>query len=227
MALAQLDAGLLDRDRLLGDQDHVGAAGDSAHHRDPAGVAAHHLDHHHAVVRLGRRVQPVDRLGADRDRGVEAEGVVGRREVVVDRLRHADDRQLVLRVEACGDAERVLAADRDQRVEPRLGEVPQHALDAAVDLVRIRPGGADDRARRAAGVPETSRLVSAVDVAVDQPAPAVADADHLVAAPEERRATARITAFSPGQSPPPVRIPTRFIAGQSIPAAATDMSGRG
>ena len=33
--------------------------------RDPAGVAAHHLDDHHAVVRLGRRVQAVDRLGRD------------------------------------------------------------------------------------------------------------------------------------------------------------------
>ena len=33
---------------------------------DPAGVAAHHLDDHHAVVRLGGRVQAVDRLGRDR-----------------------------------------------------------------------------------------------------------------------------------------------------------------
>ena len=58
---------------------------------DPAGVAAHHLDDDDAVVRLGGRVQPVDRLGGDRDRRVEAEGVVGAGEVVVDRLRDADD----------------------------------------------------------------------------------------------------------------------------------------
>ena len=62
-------------------------------HGDPAGVAAHHLDDHHAVVRLGGRVQAVDRLGADRDGRVEAEGVVGAGEVVVDRLRDADDRR--------------------------------------------------------------------------------------------------------------------------------------
>ena len=91
-----LAARLLDRDRLLGDQDHVGAAGDPAHDRDPARVPAHHLDDHHAVVRLRGRVQPVDRLGADRDRRVEAERVVGRGQVVVDRLRDADDREAVL-----------------------------------------------------------------------------------------------------------------------------------
>ena len=54
---------------------------------DPAGVAAHHLDDDHAVVRLGRRVQAVDRVGGDLHRGLEAEREVGAGEVVVDRLR--------------------------------------------------------------------------------------------------------------------------------------------
>jgi len=49
-------------------------------------------------VRLGGGVQPVDRLGADEDRRVEAEGVVGRGEIVVDRLRHPDDGKIVLAV---------------------------------------------------------------------------------------------------------------------------------
>ena len=110
------------------------------------GVPAHHLDDHDAVVRLGRRVQPVDRLGRDRHRRVEAERVVGSREIVVDRLRHADDREVVLAEEPGGDAERVLAADRDQRVEPAIAEVLEHLLDAAVELVRIRAARADDRA---------------------------------------------------------------------------------
>ena len=85
--------------------------------REPARVASHDLDDHHAVVRLRGGVQAVDRLGRDRDGGVEAERLVGRREVVVDRLRHADHGQAVLDVQPCGDAERVLAADRDQPVE--------------------------------------------------------------------------------------------------------------
>ena len=158
---------LLEVDRLLRDEDHVGAAGDAAHHGDPAGVPAHHLDHHDAVVRLRRRVQPVDRLGRDRDRGVEAERVVGAGEVVVDRLRHADDREAVLAVEALGDAERVLAADRDERVEPRSRKFCKDLLDAAVELERVRPARADDRP--AAGQdPRDLRRAEVAEVAVDE-----------------------------------------------------------
>src|SRR5207237_1665280 len=73
VAPADVVARLVDRDRLLGDQDHVRTAGDPAHHGNPTGVAPHHLDDHHAVVRLGRRVQPVDRLGCDPPRSVEPE----------------------------------------------------------------------------------------------------------------------------------------------------------
>ena len=39
---------------------------------------------------LGRRVQAVDRLAGDVQRGIEPERHVGGAEVVVDRLRHAD-----------------------------------------------------------------------------------------------------------------------------------------
>ena len=117
MSPPQLVRHLVEIDRPLRDQDHVRAAGDSAVNGDPPGVPAHHLDDHHAVVRLGSRVQTVDRLGADRHRRVEPERVVGAREVVVDRLRDADHRRLELGVEPGGDAERVLAADRNQCVE--------------------------------------------------------------------------------------------------------------
>ena len=89
VAAADQAAHLVDVERPLGDQDHVGAAGEPGVERDPARVAAHHLDDHHAVVALGRRVQAVDRVGGDLHGGVEAEGHVGAAEVVVDRLRHA------------------------------------------------------------------------------------------------------------------------------------------
>ena len=52
--------------------------------RDPAGVAAHDFDHHHAVMRLGRGVNLV--VGSRGDGGVEAEGDVGGRQIVVDVL---------------------------------------------------------------------------------------------------------------------------------------------
>ena len=54
--LHELRAGLLDGDRLLGDEDDVRATRDAAHHGDPPRVPAHDLDDHHAVVRLGGRV---------------------------------------------------------------------------------------------------------------------------------------------------------------------------
>ena len=199
-----LVAHLVEVDRPLRDQDHVGAAGDAAVHGDPAGVAAHHLDDHDAVVRLGGRVQPVDRLGADRDRGVEAERVVGAREVVVDRLRDPDHRCIEVRVEPGSDAERVLAADRDERIE--LLERSADRLDAAVELVRVRARRADDRAaaREDPGdlrAPSGSKSCSTIPRQPSRTPTTSWPRAH------ERRATARITAFRPGQSPPPVRTP--------------------
>ncbi len=161
----------LEVDRLLRDEDHVGAARDAARDCDPPGMASHDLDHHHAVVRLGRRVQPVDRLRRDRNGGVESEGVVGAGEVVVDRLRDADDRERVLAVEAGRDAQRVLSADRDERVEPAVGEVLQHLVDPAVELERVGTGRADDRA--SAGQDSRDRLRAEIaEIPVDEAAPA-------------------------------------------------------
>ena len=144
---------------VLGDQDDVGAAGEPGVERDPAGVAAHHLDDQHPVVALGRGVQAVDRLHRDVDRGVEAEGVVGGAEVVVDRLRHADDVDPAPRASAGRDPERVLAADRDQPVDPGLAEVGGDPLDAALlacsGLVREEPRIVPPRGRipRTSGIP--------------------------------------------------------------------------
>ena len=76
---------------ISGNQNDVGAAGDAGVQRNPAGIAAHHLDHHDALVRFRRRVQAIDRVGRKRDRGVEAETAGRAPDVVVDGLRHADD----------------------------------------------------------------------------------------------------------------------------------------
>ena len=145
LAVAQPLADLVEVERALGHEDHVGAARHPRVAGDPAGVAAHHLDHDHAVVRLGGGVQPVDRVGGDLHRGLEAEGEVGAREVVVDRLRHADDVDAVLDQPA-GDPERVLAADRDQRVDALLAQRRAHLLEPALLLVRVRPRRTEDGA---------------------------------------------------------------------------------
>ena len=175
-----------------GIEDHVGAAGEPGVEGDPAGVAAHHLDDHHAVVRLGRRVQAVDRVGGDLHRGVEAERHVGPAEVVVDRLRHADHRQAVLAVEPRRGAERVLAADRDQPVEVERLHVLAHALGAVVVLERVGSRRAQDRA--AARQDPARRLDRQLLVGVlERAAPAVAEADDRVPVTVDARA-----ARSPG-----------------------------
>ncbi len=146
---------------------------------DPAGVAPHHLDDQHPVVAVGGRVQAVDRLHRDVDRGVEAEGVVGGAEVVVDRLRHPDHRQAVLVVQARRRPQGVLAADRDQAVDPRRREVRGDPLRAAVAGERVGPRGAEDGAaagQDAAHLGDAERHA----VGLQRPPPAVAVADELV-----------------------------------------------
>ena len=103
LALPNARGHLVEVERNLGNQHDVGAAGDARVERDPARVAAHHLDDHDAVVRLGGRVQPIDRLGRERHRRVEPERHRRLGDVVVDGLRHADDGNAAL-VELVRDA---------------------------------------------------------------------------------------------------------------------------
>ena len=99
----------------------VGAAADPRVERNPARVAAHDLDHHDAVVRFGRRVQPVDRVGREATAESKPKRVGGADDVVVDRLGHADQRDAHLG-ELVGDGEGAVAADDDQAVEPHAVE---------------------------------------------------------------------------------------------------------
>src|SRR5262249_56557972 len=57
----------------------------------------------------------------------------------------------------------------------------EHGVDAALDLERIRPRGADDRAA-AREDPGDLAGPERLEASVDEPGPALADADHLVAA---------------------------------------------
>ena len=172
-------ADLADVELALRDEDDVGAAGETGVEGDPAGVAAHHLDDQDPVVAVGGGVEPVDRLHRDVDRGVEAEGVVGGAEVVVDRLRHADHVEPVLGVQPRGRAQRVLAADRDQAVDPGRLEVGGDPRRAVVVGEGVGPRGAEDRAaagQDAAHLGHPERRA----VGLQRAAPAVAVADELV-----------------------------------------------
>ncbi len=177
-ALLDVLGDLVDVELALRQQDDVRATGEAGVQRDPAGVPAHHLDDERAVVRLGRRVQPVDRLHRDVDSGVEAERVVGRAEVVVDRLRYADDVHAQLG-ELRRDAERVLATDRDERVDTEFGQVRLDLFDATLDLERVRPGRAEDRAAAGQDAPHLGDA-ELLRHALERAAPTVPESDELV-----------------------------------------------
>ena len=194
MPAADVVTGLVDRDRLLRDEDHVGPARDSTHDGDPARMAPHHLDDHDAVVRLGGRVKAVDRLGGDEDCRVESKRVVGPVEIVVDRLGNADHRKAMLLVEPRRDPERVLAADRDQSVEARSFEALHHAVDAALELVWVRPRR-PEYGPPAREDPRDLARAERLQLVLDEPAPAVAHADDVVSTlkrPPPHRADNRI-----------------------------------
>ena len=136
-----------DVERDLGNENRVGAAGDAGVKRDPAGVAPHHFGHHDPAVRLRRRVQPVDGIGGEGDRGIEAETVGRADDVVVDGLRDADQRDAAF-VELVSDRERAIAADDDERVERH----PVEHLDHAIGVVPGAFGRADRMGERVAAV---------------------------------------------------------------------------
>ncbi|CAB4870406.1 unannotated protein [freshwater metagenome] len=180
MARPQPVADLFEIERPLRDEDRVGAARHPRMAGDPSGVAAHHLDDEHPVVGLGRGVEAVDRVGGDLDGGVEAEGVVGPGEIVVDRLRDAHHRDAVVG-ESRGDAERVLAADRDQRLDARaLHRAPDDGGSVGSVPVGVGAGGAENRPA-AVDQPRSAVDRQLDHVVVDESGPAVAHADELVA----------------------------------------------
>ena len=174
--------------------------GDAAVQREEARVAAHDLHHHDAIMGLGGGVQPVDGLGADGARGVEAEGLVRAGQIVVDRLRAADHLEALAR-ELVADGQRAVSADGDQTVELQL-------LGAAEDSVGRRSfsthlpfslhgvlegvglvGGAQDGA--ALGEDAAGVLVGegAGEVGLDQAHVAILDAHELVAELVDARAS--------------------------------------
>ena len=67
-------AHMVDVDLLLRNQDHMRPAGHAGSISDPAGIAAHHFHHDHAVMRVGGGVNAVHGLGGDHHGSVEAEG---------------------------------------------------------------------------------------------------------------------------------------------------------
>ena len=178
MGARDLLADLVDRHRHLGDADDVGPGGHPGVQGDPSDMTAHDLGDHAPLVRIAGGAQAVHRVRGDVHRGVEAEGVVGGTQIVVDRLRHAEHVDAVLGQPVRGGGGS-LAADGDDAVEAvavhRLGDV---LSASARTLVGVRATGAEDRA------PDLGQALDLVtrereEVGVHDAPPAVTDADEL------------------------------------------------
>ena len=155
------------------------AAGDAGGIGDPAGIAAHDFDDDDAVVRVGGGVDAVDGLGGDHDGGVEAEG----RSVPLMSLSMVlgtPTRWHAVLAQEERDGLRVVAAEGDERVDLVGLENFLHLLDAAGNLLHVGARGVKDGA---------ALQLNAVDgfegerdeVVVEHAAPAVQEADELVA----------------------------------------------
>ncbi|EGJ74632.1 putative 6-phosphofructokinase [Streptomyces sp. Tu6071] len=162
----------------LGQADAVRAARHARLQGDPARVPPHDLDDHDPLVGLGRGLEAVDRLGRDADGGVEAEGAVGRGDVVVDRLRHADDRHPALGEHPRG-GQGALAADRDEDVDAEFAGEFGRVGAGFGEPPALQTGRAEDRA--AAGEDAAHRVeVEFAVVPVEQALVPVLEPDHLV-----------------------------------------------
>ena len=142
-------------------------------------MPAHHLADQHAVVRLRGRVQTVDRVDGDLDGRVETEGHLGARQIVVDRLRHADDADPAVG-QLQRHAERVFPPDRDQGVDLEPRDRRLDLLRAPFDLERI---GARRAENRSAPRQQTARALGGEreSLSLDQSPVSVRETRELVA----------------------------------------------
>ena len=106
----------------LGDDDDLGAAGDARIQGDVAAAAAHYLDHADALVRGHGVAQFIDDVETGVDCRIEAEGVIGIFQVVIDGAGDTDGGDAVFLAQAFGAAERTVAADDDQAFDAAVVE---------------------------------------------------------------------------------------------------------
>ncbi len=178
MALANRFGNLVDVERPLGNQNHIGPTGDAAVQGDPARVASHDFHHHHAVVRLGGRVDAVDRFAYHIARRIKPERVVGSPQIVVDRLGHADHFDSFF-MQLLRHRQRVVAADGNQCVDLVLVNRGGTSINAVRTLRRVGARGAQNGS--SAGQNSAHRIqVQHHALVFDQTAPALQETHEFI-----------------------------------------------
>ena len=89
MAQANSLGNFIDIEGTLGNQNHIGTAGNAAVNSDPTSIATHYFHHHDTVVSFRGGMHAVDGLSDNVDRGIESESVVGAGQVIVNGLGNA------------------------------------------------------------------------------------------------------------------------------------------
>src|ERR1700722_14960236 len=166
-------------DVLLRNKNYVRATRHTGGVSNPSRVAAHDLNHNDAIVRVGSGMDTLDRLGSDHDGGIEAEGCISSVDVVVDGLGNAHTGHAIL-TQVQRHRLRVIAAQRNQRVNLVDLQHLLHLLNAARNLLHIGARGMENRTAlqlNAIGVFKGERNKTVVEHA----APAVQKADKFVA----------------------------------------------
>src|ERR1035441_8730550 len=136
---------LFDVEGALGNKNDVRPSRDTAVHRNPTRVAAHHFHHDHALMCFRGGMHAVNGFGRGVHRGVETKAEVGPHQIVVDGLGNADYFQAQL-VHALGHAHGVVSANGDQGFHT-VGPQDFHAaLQSAFTLGRVGPRSAQDGA---------------------------------------------------------------------------------
>ncbi len=165
-------------DGKFGNDDHVRAAREAAHRRDPASGSTHCLDDDDAVMRDGGRVETIERFGDDADGCIEANAVLRAGEIVVERLWHAHDRGTALS-QPIRDSLGAVAADRDKSVKI-LVDSGEYEVAAALRLVEAVASSPEQRAALANDASKVARGKRGTFKITDETGPTVRDANNLV-----------------------------------------------
>ena len=121
----------VDVEFVFGDDAAVGGACHGGEHGGETGVAAENLQDQEALVRAGGGAQAVRQLDGAGDAGAEADAVIRAGHVVIHGLGDGDHLETLV-VQAHTQAERVIAADRDQVINAQEIQVLDHFRDQVV-----------------------------------------------------------------------------------------------
>jgi hypothetical protein len=126
-------------------------AGDPSTDREPANAVSHELDEHNPAMAFGGRLDPVNRLGRGRERGIDADASIGADDIIVDGLGHSDHqrtsfadavRRGTTRYDAVRRGERPVATGDNERDDP----VSRERVDCVLVVVAVVVRGAEDLA---------------------------------------------------------------------------------